>query len=156
MATATSTTGSARDEAQVARVDPRAPRFGQSITTLGLLSGIVLQAPLFVYAVAAILLTAVVTRWRFHPYSLLWRHVVSAAVDAPAEPEPVAPHRFATLLGAVGTAAASAALLLGVPTVGYVLAGAIAVAAGLSAVTGFCLGCRMYRSVSLFRRLAIV
>lgn len=156
MATANSAHGSARRDEGVTLVDPRVPRFGQTITTLGLVAGLVLQAPVLVYAVAAILLTAVVSRWRFHPYSLLWRTIVSPAVDDPDEPEPAAPHRFATVLGAVGTTIASAALLLGFSTVGYVFAGAVAAAAGLAAVTGYCLGCHMYRSVSLFRRLDIV
>lgn len=156
MATATSEARPLPDEGEAVLVDPRAPRFGQSITSVGLLAGIVLQAPLLVYAVAAILLSAVLSRWRVHPYRLLWRHVVSRAVDAPDEPEPAAPHRFATVLGAVGTAVASAALLAGYAAVGYVFAGAVAVAAGLAVVTGFCLGCHMYRSVALFRRLDVV
>lgn len=156
MATATSTARSTRRDGEHTLVDPRAPRFGQSITTLGLLAGIVLQAPAFVLAIALVLNTAVWSRWRLHPYSLLWRHVVTPVIDAPDEPEPAAPHRFATLVGAVGTALASVALLAGYPLVGYVLAGAIAAAAGLGAVTGFCLGCYMYRSVSLFRRLNVV
>lgn len=137
-------------------MDPRAPRFGQAITTLGLAAGIVLQVPAFVFAIAVILNTAVWSRWTFHPYILLWRHVVSRVIDAPDEPEPAAPHRFATVIGAVGTGLASLAILAGTPLVGYVIAGAVAAAAGLGASTGFCLGCHMYRSVSLFRRLSIV
>jgi len=51
---------------------------------------------------------------------------------------------------------ASTALIADFPLVGYVIAGGIAAAAGLGPVSGFCLGCRMYRSVSLIRRLDIV
>lgn len=156
MATANSPHPSAPRDEGVTLVDPRVPRFGQSVTTLGLVAGLVLQLPILVYAVAVILLTAVLSRWRFHPYSLVWRNVIARAVDEPAEPEPAAPHRFATLLGGVGTTIASVALLLGFSTVGYAFAGAVAAAAGLAAVTGYCLGCNMYRSVSLFRRLDIV
>ncbi|MFB6352583.1 MAG: DUF4395 domain-containing protein [Halobacteriales archaeon] len=156
MATATSTARANRDAGEHSLVDPRAPRFGQSITALGLLAGIASQTPAFVFAVALVLNTAVWSRWRVHPYSIAWRHVVAPVVGAPDEPEPAAPHRFATLVGAAGTLAASAALLAGFPVVGYAFAGAIAAAAGLGAATGFCLGCYMYRSVSLFRRLAIV
>lgn len=156
MATAPSAARSTPEDDDVTMVDPRAPRFGQSITAVGLLAGIVLQAPVFVYAIAAVLVTAVLSRWRLHPYSLLWRHAVAPAVAAPSEPEPASPHRFATLVGAVGTTAGSVAILAGYPLVGYVLAGAIAAAAGLGATTGFCLGCHMYRSVGLFRRLSVV
>lgn len=156
MATATSTARSNRRDADVTLVDPRAPRFGQTITTLGLLAGIGLQAPAFVFAIALIQNAAVWSRWKFHPYSLLWQHVVAPVVGAPAETEPAAPHRFATTLGAVGTGLGSLAILAGYPLVGYVLAAGVAVAAGLAAATGLCLGCRMYQSVSLFRRLDIV
>lgn len=156
MATPTSTARSRRSDDGVTLVDPRAPRFGQSVTALALLAGVVLGEPAFVFAVAAIQLTAVLSRWQLHPYALVWRRVVAPIVGATDEPEPAAPHRFATLVGAVGTGFGSAAILLGFPLVGYVLAGAIAAAAGLGAVTGFCLGCHMYRSVSLFRRLSVV
>lgn len=156
MATATSTSRAARADGEHTLVDPRAPRFGQAITASGLLLGIVLQAPAFVFAIAVILNAAVISRWKLHPYSIVWKHAVAPAVDAPDEPEPASPHRFATLVGAVGTVLASLAFLGGYPAAGYVIAGAIAAAAGLGATTGFCLGCHMYRSVSLFRRLAIV
>lgn len=156
MATVTPSARPAAAESDRPLVDPRAPRFGQAITTLGLAAGIVLQVPAFVFAIAVILNTAVWSRWTFHPYILLWRHVVSRVIDAPDEPEPAAPHRFATVIGAVGTGLASLAILAGTPLVGYVIAGAVAAAAGLGASTGFCLGCHMYRSVSLFRRLSIV
>ena len=155
MATVTSAPRPTPSDEGVTLVDPRAPRFGQSITTLGLLLGIVLQAPVFVFAVAVVLNTAVWSRWRLHPYSLLWRYAVAPRVDA-AEPEPAAPHRFATTLGAVGTGLGSIAILAGLPLLGYVLAAGVAAAAGLAAVTGLCIGCRMYQSVALFRRLDIV
>lgn len=156
MATANASSTATRSDGEYTLVDPRAPRFGQAITASGLLLGIVLQVPAFVFAVAVILNAAVWSRWRLHPYSLVWRNVVGPALDAPDEPEPAAPHRFATLLGAFLTGIASVAFLAGFPVVGYVFAGATAAAAGLGATTGFCLGCHMYRSVSLFRRLSIV
>lgn len=156
MATATASSRAAPRDGEYTLVDPRAPRFGQAITATGLLLGIVLQAPIFVYAITAILLTAVLTRWKLHPYSLVWRHLLVPLVGRPDEPEPAAPHRFATVLGATGTTVATIAILAGMPLVGYVFAGAITAAAGLAAVTGLCLGCRMYESVALFRRLSIV
>lgn len=139
----------------LARVDPRVPRFGQSLTAGGLLAGIALDLPVLVVAVTAALAVPVATRWRVDPYGLLWRWGVAPHL-APTRPEPAVPHRFAKLLGAVGTTLATVALLAGVPLVGYALAGAVALAAGLAATTGLCLGCRMYRGVSLFRRLNLV
>jgi hypothetical protein len=137
-------------------VDPRAPRFGQAVTASGLLLGLVLQAPVFVFATTLVPNTAVWSRWRLHPYSVVWRRIITPRVESGGEREPPAPHRFATLVGAVGTLFASSALVVGVPGVAYVLSGVIVGAAGLGAATGFCIGCRMYRSVSLFRRLKLV
>lgn len=138
------------------RVDPRAPRFGQSITATLLALAVVLQVPLLVGVVAVILGTAVVSRWRHDPYAALWRHGVRRVVGPPVELDTAAPHRFAKLLGAVGTALGSLAFLAGVPLAGYLLAAAVALAAGLAAATGYCLGCRLYGQVRFFQRLDVV
>lgn len=137
------------------KVDPRAPRFGQGITAAGLLAGVALDLPLLVYAVAAVLVTSVATRWQVDLYGIVFKNLVMPRLP-PRQPESAVPHRFAKLIGAVGTALASALLLFGVPLAGYGVAVLIAIAAGLAATTGFCIGCRMYRQVSLFQRLSIV
>jgi hypothetical protein len=54
------------------------------------------------------------------------------------------------------TAAASGLLFAGLPLAGYAVAGLVASLAGLAAATDVCIGCRMYRQVSLFRRLGVV
>lgn len=140
----------------VALVDPRAPRFGQALTTAGLAGAVALDAPPLLYATAAVLVAAVASGWRVDVYALLWRHAILPVVGPPTEREPAAPHRFARVLGAVGATLASAAVLAGVPLVGYALALAVAALAGLAASTGLCVGCRMYRQVALFRRLDVV
>jgi hypothetical protein len=155
-ATASQRSVDGNTDAVMARVDPRAPRFGQSVTTLGLATGIVLNAPLVIYAVTVVLVTAVVSRWQVDLYASLWRRVVVPVVGSTTDREPASPHRFARVLGAVGTTLASVLLLAGFPLAGYVVAGAVAALAGLAATTGFCLGCRMYRQVALFRRLGLV
>lgn len=154
MATATASVD--RRAGGQARVDPRAPRFGQALTTIGLVLAIFLSSPELVYLVSAVLLTALLSRWRVDPYAILWRRLVQPAVGRPETPEPAAPHRFAKLLGAGGTTAASILLLVGIPMAGYVLAALVAAAAGLAALTGLCIGCRLYRQVGFFRRHAIV
>lgn len=136
-------------------VDPRAPRFGQSITATLLAVGIALGAPVAVYLVAAILVTAGATGWRLDAYGALWRSL-RPVVGRPAEREPASPHRFAKLLGAVGSALASALLLAGLTTAGFAVAALVAVAAGLAAVTGICIGCRLYRQVGVAQRLGVV
>lgn len=147
----------------VTLVDPRAPRFGQAVTATGLVLGIVLGEPLFVFAVTAVLVVSVLSGWRFDLYRVLWRRAAIPVVGPSADREPAAPHRFAKLLGAAFTAVASAALLAApavpVPALalaGYVAAGLVAALAALAATTDVCLGCTMYRQVSFFRRLGVV
>lgn len=137
-------------------VDPRAPRFGQTITASLFLIGLALQEPIFVLAVALILDVALITGWRVHVYSLLWRHGVSRLVGPPGRLESPSPHRFASLLGAAGTSGAIGLFVLGFPIAAWAIAAAVAGAAGLAAVTGYCLGCQMYQSVSTLRRLDVV
>jgi len=137
-------------------VDPRAPRFGQTVTTLGFGAAGVFDVPGLVYAVTAVLVAAVVSGWRLDAYALVWRRVMVPVVGPPAETEPAAPHRFARVLGAAGGTLSSAVLLAGVPIAGYAVAGAVALLAGLAAATGLCLGCRMYRQVRVFRNLGLV
>lgn len=143
-------------QSDVTLVDPRAPRFGQSITTIGLVAGIALGHPLPIVLVAVVLAAAVLSGWRLDVYAVLWRSGARRFLGPPAEREPAAPHRFARVLGAVGTVAASGFVLVGFETAGYAVAGAVALAAGLAATTGLCLGCRLYRHVATFRRLGIV
>lgn len=155
MATHSGDTGRPTD-AEAAMVDPRAPRFGQTLTALGLLGGILLAEPLLVLGVTAVLVTAVATGYRADLWAVLWRRGAVRVVGRPTEHEPAAPHRFAKVLGAGMTALASLLLLVGFPTAGYAVAGLVAALAGLAAVTDVCVGCRMYRGVSLFRRLGVV
>lgn len=158
MATETAVHGDEAERASpdVTQVDPRAPRFGQTLTASFLLLGIALREPLLVVLVAVALNTALLSGWRVDPWGLLWKHLALPVVGPPEEREPAAPHRFAKLLGAVGTAAATVLVVAGFPTAGYVIAGVVAAAAGLAAVTGICIGCRMYRQVSFFRRLDVL
>lgn len=139
----------------MAVVDPRAPRFGQAITASVLAVGVVFDRPPLVYALAVVMLAAILSGWRLDVYAVLWRRLARRLVE-PREPEPASPHRFARLVGATGTAIASVLLLAGFPTAGYAVAGLIAIVAAFSATTGYCIGCRMYRSVSFFRRLDVV
>ncbi|MFB6153907.1 MAG: DUF4395 domain-containing protein [Halodesulfurarchaeum sp.] len=139
----------------VSRVDPRAPRFGQAITATVLLTAILTTTPILVYGLAVVMLAAIASGWRLDAYAVLWRRGVHPLVEE-RQPEPAAPHRFARLMGATGTTLAAVGLLAGLPIAGYAVAALIAGVAGVSAATGYCIGCRMYRSVSFFQGLDVV
>jgi hypothetical protein len=147
----------------VAMVDPRAPRFGQIITMTGLGMGVVLREPLLVLAVAVALNAAVLSGWRLDLYGVLWRHGMTRIVGMPDETEPASPHRFARLMGAAFTAIATvllyAAPLVDVPGLvlaGYGVAALVALLAGIAGIGDYCVGCKLYRQVSFFRRLGVV
>lgn len=142
----------------VPTVDPRAPRFGQGLTASLLGVAIVRQSPWLVALVALILTIAVASRWRIDPAAMLWRRAMVPLLGPPHRTEPAAPHRFAKLIGATFTIAATPLVVLGgaIAVPGYALAGVVAVLAGLAATTGFCLGCRLYGQLALARRLNLV
>ncbi len=149
--------------ADVTMIDPRAPRFGQFITATVLTLAVVLQRPELVVALAAILVAAVLSGWRVDLYQILWRDGVQPLVGKPATTEPAAPHRFAKVMGAGFTTLASILLYLpstiappDVALAGYGVAGLVAILATISAVGDYCIGCKLYKQVSLFRRLNIV
>lgn len=139
-------------------VDPRAPRFGQAATATLAAVAVVLGDPLPVAVLALVLGGAVVSRWRVDAWAALWRHVVAPLVDPPTEREPAAPHRFAKLVGAAFAAVATPLVLVGGPlaVVGYALVATVVVLAALGAATGFCLGCRLYEQVGVFRRAGVL
>lgn len=146
-----------------ATVDARAPRFGQGVTATGTLAGVALREPILVFAVTILLVVAVASRWRLDPYGWLWRHVVVRFVGPPTEKESALPHRFARVIGATVTTLASAALLGAMVAdvavlalVGYGLALFVGLLAALSATTGLCVGCKMYRQVGRFRNLGLL
>lgn len=144
-------------------VDPRGARFGQAVTAALALAGVGLQEPVLVYALAGLLALPVVSRWRLDPYGFAWSRALQPTVGPPEAAESAIPHRFARLVGAtfsavaVGLFVASVASGIGgVAVAGYGLATVVGLLAALSATTGFCVGCRMYRQVGLFRDLGLL
>jgi hypothetical protein len=144
-------------------VDPRAPRFGQTLTAGGLTAGVALAEPLFVFGITAVLVLSVVSRWRLDLYGFFWRSLAPSVVGAPERREPAAPHRFSKLMGATFTAVASGLLAIGLVAgvglatyAGFALAAVVAVLAAVAAGLDYCIGCRLYQQVSFFRRIGLV
>lgn len=140
----------------VAMVDPRAPRFGQSITTLGMVAFVATGNPLPLFAVAAILVVSVLSNWRLDLYGVVWRNAMIPIVGTPDQPEPASPHRFAKLMGAGFTAAASLLWLANFPFAATVVAAVVGTLAFVAAALDLCVGCRMYSQVKFFRDLGVV
>ena len=126
-------------------IDPRGHRFGAGLSVLILAAGFVTGAALVVPAIGLALGASAFfgTRWSVlgRPWPIARRLL---RVGPPSELESELPPRFAQLLGTAGLALATLFLAVGLPAVGWLLAGAVAALQAVLAATGYCLGCRLY------------
>jgi hypothetical protein len=81
-------------------------------------------------------------RWSI--YGVIWRRIARALALPPTTPEHEYPPRFAQTLGSVALILSLMAFGLGASTLGWVFAFAVAGLQSLLAMTGYCLGCRLY------------
>jgi hypothetical protein len=129
-------------------IDPRGPRFGQTLTGSLALAAFVFDAPLVLAALAVVLGAGSVLGYRFNLWARLYEALVRPFLGEPAVREHPAPPRFAMCLGFVFVSAAAITLVsLGayVPAwIGWTLALAVAGLALLAATTGICVGCEIY------------
>jgi hypothetical protein len=129
-------------------VDVRAVRFGAAITatvtglaflTVGTPASIALlawQTSLFALVVAG--------GFKFSVYGRIFKAFVAPRVKSAPIPEPVAPARFAQLVGLLCAGTALVAGLLGFAPLAATFAGITFVASFLNAAFNFCLGCEVY------------
>jgi hypothetical protein len=131
-------------------IDARAPRFNQA--TIGLVSLVALVTGwwvlLAVLAVQLILGLRFGRRWCLACVAY-FRFVQPRLGEGRVED--ARPPRFANQVGAVVLSAATLAYLAGLPLAGAALGGVVAFLALLSAVTGFCTGCELYKLLARFR-----
>ena len=126
------------------RIDPRGMRFGAGISAIALILGFLGDARWVVPVILLSIGTSAVFGMRWSIYGATWRRIVPILRLGRAEPEHEYPPRFAQTLGTVALSLALFAFVLGAPTLGWVFALAVAALQTLLAVTGYCLGCRMY------------
>ncbi len=140
----------------MAMVDPRAPRFGQTVTAAGMAAFLATRNPAPLFAVAAVLAVSLLSGWRLDLYGFFWKRVMVPFVGAPDEREAASPHRFAKLMGATFTVAASALWLADLALAALLVAAMVGTLAAVAAALDLCVGCRMYRQVRFFRELGVV
>lgn len=132
------------------QVDVRGPRFAAWITTAVLV--VVLILTTFSVPAAAILLGLQATVFgigavrgpKRSPYGTIYATYVAPRLSPTSEREPVAPLKFAQLVGFVFAAVGVLGFALGAPLVGTVAAGFALFAAFLNAAFEVCLGCMIY------------
>jgi hypothetical protein len=133
-------------------IDPRGHRFGAATSAVLLVLGFAAGAPIVIPAVALALGTSALFGTRYSILGRPWPVVRRLLrLGPPAELESEVPPRFAQALGTVGLALATVALGAGATGAGplaigvaWLLAGAVGALQLVLAVTGYCLGCRLY------------
>jgi len=140
-------------------IDHRGHRFGAGLSVLILGVGFLAQAPVIVPLVGLALGVSALFGTQYSALGRPWptfRRILR--LGPPSELESEFPPRFAQLLGAVGLGLASVFLVAGATGGGWLVAAAVAALQTVLAVTGYCLGCRLYflrwYAPRLFDRLA--
>ena len=125
-------------------IDPRGHRFGAGLSAILLVAAFVANAPIGVLLALLSIGASAAFGLRWSIYGAIWRRLVRAFRLGPAKPEHEYPPRFAQTLGSVVLTVGLLAFLAGAPVVGWAAAFAVAGLQTLLAVTGYCLGCRLY------------
>lgn len=131
-------------------VDERAPRFNQAAVAATTALALITGQPWIAGLMGVQLAVGLVFGRRYCLPCVFYFEVVQPRVgEGPVED--ARPPRFANVMGAAFLLAASAAHLAGLQAVGWTLIAMVAALATLAVVTGFCMGCSMYRLLSRLR-----
>ena len=125
-------------------IDPRGHRFGAGVSAVILIVAAITGAPWLVAVALASIGVSAAFGLRYSIYGIVWRRIAAAAGLGKVEPEHEYPPRFAQVLGSTALTLALIAFLVGATTLGWVFTLAVAALQTLLAVTGYCLGCRLY------------
>jgi hypothetical protein len=127
------------------QIDPRGQRFGAGVSAALLVLAFAIGGPWLAILVGVNLGVSAALGTRLFLPGRAWRLARSAfRIGPPAETEHEYPPRFAQALGATVLAAAAVAFVAGVTPLGWLLVGAVATLQSLLAITGICVGCRLY------------
>jgi hypothetical protein len=131
-------------------VDPRGPRFAAAVTTV-VLAAVLITGSAWLALAQAVVFAITAASPRRGPYGLIFRALVAPRLSLPTELEPLAPVRFAQLVGLVFTLVSATGYATGATVLGLVAGAAALAAAFLNAAFGLCLGCEAYLA---FRRIS--
>jgi hypothetical protein len=137
-------------------IDPRGPRFNQSVLAIALALAFVFQQRWVVPVFAVVLFLGAAFGPRYGPFLRLYSQVIRPRLRPPSELEDPRPPRFAATLGVVFLVAATISFAFGADVLGWVLALIVAGLAALAAITGICVGCEMYLLVARRRGMVPV
>ena len=130
---------------RVRTIDPRGQRFGAGLSAVTIVLAAALDQPLIALIVGVALAVSAALGTQWFLFGRPWRSVRDALkLGPPANPEAELGPRFAQAFGAIVVGAGLVLLVARVRPWGW---GPILAVAGLQtllAVTGYCLGCRLY------------
>jgi hypothetical protein len=133
----------ARDQGRM--IDPRGQRFGAGLSVVILAAGFAFGLPIVVVLLALALGVSALLGTRYSILGRPWPYVRRALrIGPPKELEHEYPPRFAQALGFVGFTFSALLFVVGFATLGWVVAAAVGALQTLLAVTGYCVGCRLY------------
>ena len=141
----------------IAKVDVRGPRFVAWITTAVLTIVLVVsavsrpEAAIFLAGQAVVFGIGAIAGPKRHPYGLIFASLVAPRLGPTKDREPVAPLKFAQLVGLVFALFGAAGFASGSFYLGVVATAGALAAAFLNAAFGICLGCRIYPLVARLR-----
>jgi hypothetical protein len=125
-------------------IDPRGQRFGAGLSAVVLVIAIAAGLPWLAVLVGANLLIASAFGARLFVPGRPWPFIRRVLRLVPTEPEHEYPPRFAQALGGTVLAFGAVSFIAGLTPAGWLAVVAVAGLQTLLAVTGYCLGCRMY------------
>jgi hypothetical protein len=126
------------------KIDPRGHRFGAGVSALLLLASFAIGWVPGVLLALLSIGTSAAFGLHYSIYGAAWRRIARAVNLPKVEPEHEYPPRFAQTLGSTVLIVSLLAFVAGWGTLGWILALAVAGLQTLLAVTGYCLGCRLY------------
>jgi hypothetical protein len=125
-------------------IDPRGHRFGAAVSSILILIAAITGAETLVALVLLALGTSAIFGLRYSVFGIAWRRIAALLRLPEVAKEHPYPPRFAQAFGSVALALACIAFIVGLQTLGWILALAVAGLQAVLAATGFCLGCRLY------------
>ncbi|HEX5616642.1 MAG TPA: DUF4395 domain-containing protein [Acidimicrobiia bacterium] len=139
-----------------APIDPRGPRWNQAVLATGLVTGFVVDWWYVAVVFAFVLALGAAFGPRYGPVLRFYAEIVRPRLGPPRELEDPRPPRFAATLGVVFLTVGSIAFLAGASVLGWAFVLLVATLAGLSAVTGLCLGCQVWLFAARRRNVELV
>jgi len=130
---------------RVRTIDPRGQRFGAGLSAITIVAAIAVDLPIVaaVVGIALAVSAALGTQWFL--FGRPWPTVRRAlGLGPPRNPEPELGPRFAQALGAIFIAVGLVLLAAGIRPWFWAPIAAVAGLQTLLAVSGYCLGCRLY------------